>query len=61
MIIKFNKGKRNHYKFPIGIYISKVYIPPFNEGNYHNKMRTINFRYKYNIYSIFINWNKINE
>ena len=64
MIIKFNKGKRNHYKIPIGVYISKIPIYPIKDGKiekYHQKMRTINFRYKYNVYSIFINWRKQNE
>lgn len=62
MKIKFIKGKRNHYKFPIGIYICKLPIYPLinNEvQKYHNRMRTINFRYKNNVYGIFINWNKI--
>ena len=57
MIIEFRKGKRNHYRFPIGLYISKIYIPPFNDKKYHKKMRTLNFRYRYNVYQIFINWN----
>lgn len=61
MIIKFNKGKRNHYKFPIGIYISKIPIVPINKCKYYKKMRTINFRYKHNVYSIFINWKNQNE
>jgi hypothetical protein len=63
MIIRFNKGKRNRYKFPIGIYISKIPIYPLKNGKvikYHKKMRTINFKYKHNIYSIFINWKKQN-
>ncbi len=51
------KGKRNRYKFPIGIYISKIPIYPLNDGkieNYHKNMRTINFRIKRNVYTIFI-------
>ena len=58
MIIKFLKGKRNQYKFPIDIYISKVPIYPLIDGkveNYHKGMRTINFRFKNNVYAIFIN------
>lgn len=57
MIVEFRKGKRNHYRFPIGLYICKIYIPPFNDKKYHKNMRTLNFRYKYNVYQIFINWN----
>lgn len=55
--IKYLKGKRNRYKFPIGIYISKIPIYPLNDGkieNYHKNMRTINFRIKRNVYTIFI-------
>ena len=51
------KGKRNRYKFPIGIYISKIPIYPLNDGkieNYHKNMITINFRIKRNVYTIFI-------
>ena len=51
------KGKRNRYKFPIGIYISKIPIYPLKDGkieNYHKNMRTINFRIKRNVYTIFI-------
>ena len=32
MIIKFNKGKRNHYKIPIGFYISKIPTYPIKNG-----------------------------
>jgi len=58
MIIKFLKGKRNQYKFPIDIYISKVPIYPLIDGkveNYRKGMITINFRFKNNVYAIFIN------
>lgn len=51
------KGKRNRYKFPIGIYISKIPIYPLNNGkveSYHKNMRTINFRIKRNVYTILI-------
>ena len=61
MIIKFLKGKRNHYKFLIGIYVCKLPIYPIINDKvqeYRKRMRTINFRYKHNVYSIFINWNK---
>ena len=57
MKIKYMKGKRNRYKFPIGIYISKIPIYPLNNGkveSYHKNMRTINFRIKRNVYTIFI-------
>lgn len=57
MKIIYMKGKRNRYKFPIGIYISKIPIYPLNNGkieNYHKNMRTINFRIKRNIYTILI-------
>ncbi len=57
MKIKYMEGKRNRYKFPIGIYISKIPIYPLNDGkieNYHKNMRTINFRIKRNVYTIFI-------
>ena len=49
------KGKRNRYKFPIGIYISKIPIYPLNNDkieNYHKNIRTINFRIKRNVYKI---------
>ena len=58
MIIQFLKGKRNHYKYIIGFHISKIEIPPFGNKKYRKGMRTINFRYKHNVYSIFLNWNK---
>lgn len=61
MIIKCFKGKRNHYKFPIEIYVCKLPIYPLVNDKvqkYHKGMRTINFRYKHNVYGIFINWNK---
>ena len=71
MIIKFNKGKRcgihakEHIKYkPIGFYISKIPIYPLKNRKvieYHKKMITINFRWKDNIYSIFINWKRNNE
>ena len=51
------KGKRNKYKFPIGIYISKIPIYPLNNGkveSYRKNMRTINFRIKRNVYTILI-------
>ena len=57
MKIKYMKGKRNRYKFPIGIYISKIPIYPLNNGkveSYHKNMRTINFRIKRNVYTILI-------
>ena len=57
MKIKYMKGKRNKYKFPIGIYISKIPIYPLNNGkveSYHKNMRTINFRIKRNVYTILI-------
>ena len=57
MIIRFKKGKRNRYKFPIGFYIKRIEIHPFGNNHYKPKMRTINFRYKDNVYCIFINWN----
>lgn len=50
MKIEFIKGKRNHYKFPIGFYICKV--------NSYNNIKTINFRIKHNVYTILINLNK---
>ena len=61
MIIKCFKGKRNYYKFPIGIYVCKLPIYPLVNDKvqeYHKGMRTINFRFKNNVYSIFINLNK---
>jgi hypothetical protein len=57
MKIKYMKGKRNRYKFPIGIYISKIPIYPLNNDkveNYRKNMRTINFRIKRNVYTILI-------
>ena len=57
MKIKYMKGKRNRYKFPIGIYISKIPIYPLNNSkveSYHKNMRTINFRIKRNVYTILI-------
>ena len=62
MKIKFITGKRNRYKFPIGIYINKLPCYPLVEGKvqkYAKGMRTITFRVNHNIYGIFINWNKI--
>ena len=41
MIVKFNKGLRNKYKFPIGFYICK--IPKYPKKNEYRKgIRTIN-------------------
>ena len=57
MKIKYMKSKINRYKFPIGIYISKIPIYPLNGGkieNYHKNIRTINFRIKRNVYTILI-------
>ena len=62
MIIKFIKGRRNRYKFPIEIYVCKIPIYPLVNDKvqeYRKGMRTINFRFKHTVYSIFINWNKI--
>ena len=50
MIIGFMRGKRNRYKFLFGFYIKRV----------KKRMRTINFRWKRNVYTIFINFNKTN-
>ena len=49
MIIKFMRGKRNRYKFLFGFYVKRV----------KKRMGTINFRWKRNVYTIFINFNKI--
>ena len=54
MIVKFNKGFRNKYKFPIGFYICKISKYP-KKNEYRKGIRTINFRYKHRVYSIFIN------
>ena len=57
--VKFIKGKRNRYKFPIAFYICKIPIYPLVDGNinaYHKGMRTINFRIKRNVYTLFIKY-----
>jgi len=61
MIIRFIKGKRNYYKFPIGIYICNIPIYPLVNDKvqkYRKGMLTINFRFKNNVYCIFINLKK---
>jgi len=64
MIIKFLKGKRNRYKAPFGIYVSKIPIYPLKDGKvakYQSKIFTINFRYKRNVYSVLVNLKKKEE
>ena len=54
MTIKFNKGYRNRYKFPIGFYIKRIEIPPYGRNAYQKGIRTINFRFMHIVYSLFI-------
>ena len=59
MVIKFLKGKRNRYKVPFGIYVSKIPIYPLKDGKvvkYQPKIFTINLRYKHNVYSVLVNF-----
>ena len=61
MVIKFLKGKRNKYKVPFGIYVSRIPIYPLEDGKvtkYQPNIFTINFRYKHNVYSILVNLKK---
>ncbi len=45
-LIKFIKGKRNHYKFPIGFYICK----------FRKNILTVNIRIKQEVYCILLKW-----
>ena len=61
MFIKFLKGKRNRYKVPFGIYVSKIPIYPLKGekvAKYHPNIFTINFRYKHDVYSVLVNLKK---
>lgn len=49
--IKFMKGKRNRYKSLVGFYACKIL---FEDGKYRKGMRTLNFRFKRNVYTIFL-------
>lgn len=46
MKFEFIKGYRNHYNFPIGIYICEI--------KYH--LKTLNFRYKHKVWSLLIKY-----